>query len=862
MQYMPSRPPKAAEWLLSRFLRLQNRIAILGDFEEIYCDIRDKQGRAAALVWYWFQILKSFPAFILNLIFWSEVMLRNYIKISLRNIQRHKGYFSINIIGLAIGIAGCLLISLWVLDELSYDRFHAHADLLYRVEADQDYSGQKMHIFSSPTQLAPALEEQIPEVRYATRFTRFGGLQLSYRNHSFFEQDVRAADPSFFKMFSFPLLNGDMEKALQEPFSIVISERMAEKYFSEEDPIGKVIKAENQFELIVTGIIKNAPSNSTLRYEWIVPFIFVRDYLHRMPEGWVPAISTYVQVQEESSIALINEKITQLIHQHQKNKSTIFFLNPLTRLRLHAYVGRGEVIGNVRYVYIFSVIAFIVLLIACINFMNLSTARSSVRSCEIGLRKVVGAQRGNIIRQFYSESFIYTLGAFLLAVLVAILLLPLFNQVSEKQISASILRSGPVLMALIGILIFSTLLAGSYPALLLSAFRPVNVLRSSLGMGKKRAFFRKALVVVQFSLSIFLIIGTGLVFNQVNYMKQTDLGYDKEHLVLLPLRGDVGDSFDAFKNEILSYPAIQGVTAMSRRPTFIGDYSRDATWDGKDPEQDIRVIFSAVTYDWVKTLKIELVSGRDFSPVFPTDATGGFLINEEIAKQMDKDMDSVVGLNFSMFGRKGKIIGIMKNFHFQPLRRNIEPLVVLMAPNPRWLGNIVIRIQPPDISATLAFLEKTWKKVLPAYPFEYAFLDEEFDRIYWREQRMGTLLTSFAFLAVFVACLGLLGLASFTAEQRTKEIGIRKVLGASVSSITFSLCRDFAQLVALANIIAWPVAYLVGRNWLQQFAYRIPVGWPLFVLTGILALLISLLTVGYQAIKSARANPVNALQYE
>ena len=860
MKLMQSRPPKIAEWLLNRILRRRNRSAILGDLEEIYSDIRDKQGPVPAQFWYWFQIMKSLPAFLYNTFFWSLVMFRNYIKISLRNIRRHKGYFSINIIGLAIGITGCLLISLWVLDELSYDRFHAHADLLYRVEADQDYSGNKVHIISSPTQLAPALEEQIPEVRYATRFTRFGGLQLSYKNNSFYEQDVRSADPSFFKMFSFPLLRGDIENALNEPFSIVVSERMAEKYFSGEDPIGKIVKAENEFELIVTGVIKNAPSNSTLRYDWIVPFIFVRDYLHRMPEGWVPAISTFVQIRKGSSLVLVNEKITQLIHQHQKNKSTIFFLNPLTRLRLHAYIGRGEVIGNVRYVYIFSLISFIVLLIACINFINLSTARSAVRAREIGMRKVVGAQRSNIIRQFYGESFIYTLSAFLLAVLGAVLLLPLFNQVSGKQITLNILGSGPVLMALTGILIFTTLVAGSYPALLLSAFRPVNVLRSSIGMGRKRSFFRKTLVVMQFSLSIFLIIGTGIVFNQVNYMKKTDLGYDKEHLVLIPLRGGVGDSFEAFKNEIERNPYVLGIMAMSRRPTFIGDYSRDATWDGKDPEKDSRVIFSAVTYDFVKTLGIELVAGRDFSADFTTDATSAFLINEETARLMDKD--AVVGANFSMFGRKGKVIGIMKNFHFQPLRRDIEPLVLLMAPNPRWLGNIVIRIQPQNISSSIAFLEETWKKVLPVYPFEYTFLDEDFDRIYWREQRMGTLLTSFAFLAVFVACLGLLGLASFTAEQRTKEIGIRKVLGASVASITFSLCRDFAKLVALANIIAWPVAYLMGRDWLHQFAYRVPLGWPLFVFTGFLALFISILTVGYQAVKSARANPVKALQYE
>jgi len=858
---MRNRPPKLAEWLLSCFLRRRNLSAVMGDFAELHKDKLEKQGLIPADLWYWFQIIKSFPAFIFNIAYWSVVMFKNYLKVTLRNIKRHKAFSFINIFGLAIGLACCLLISLWVLDELSFDRFHKHSDRLFRVEADEDYSGRKMHTITSPVVLAPTLEKEIPEVLFASRFTRFGGLQLTYQDNSFFEQDVRAADPSFFFMFSFLLIKGDKNTALNEPFSIIISERMADKYFADEDPIGQIMMAENKFELTVTGVIQNPPHNSSLQYDWIIPFQFVHDHMQRMPEDWGDAISTYVLVREGSSIPLLNQKITDLILKYKNKESkNEYSLNLVTRMRLFARTGPGRLVGNIQYVYIFSLIALVVLLIACINFMNLSTARSAKRGREIAMRKVVGALRKNIVQQFYGESLLFTLSALFIALILVAMLLPAFNTLSGKMISVNVLLQQKILLTFLGITLFTGFVAGSYPALLLSGFGPVKVLRSGLGAGYKNSRFRQALVVLQFTLSIFLIIGTGVVFNQVRFMKGKELGYDKEHLLLVPMRGGVISSYSALKTELSNNPAVIRLSAMSRRPSFIGDYARNVTWNGKDPLQEVRVIFSAVDYDFTSALGIDLLAGRDFSRDFSTDARGAFLVNEETAQLMDKD--TVVGEDFSMFGMQGKIVGVMKNFHFQPLQRNIQPLVVLLAPNPNWLGNILIRISPDNISSTIKSIEASWKKALPDYPFEFSFLDEDFDQAYWRIERMGKLLGYFAFLAVLIACLGLFGLASFTAEQRTKEIGIRKILGASAAGLTYSLCREFAKWVFLANIIAWPLAYFVARKWLNDFAYRTGPTWGLFVFTGILALGIALLTVSFQAMKAARANPVDALQYE
>ena len=861
MRDAPDRPPRIAERILGRLLGGRNRQIVIGDFEEIYGDILEARGRAAADVWYGFQIAKSFPAFVVNAVFWSFIMFKNFLKVFSRNFRRHPGFSSINLAGLALGMSCCLLISLWVLDELSYDRFHSAADRLYRVEADENYSGVKRHTFSSPIPLAAALEKEIPEVEYASRFSRFGGLQLAVGDHTFFEEAVIAADPSFLSMFSFPMIEGSKGSALSAPLSVLISKRMADKFFAGENPVGKVVRAENRFDLMVTGVLRTPPPNSSLQFDWIVPFAFVENNLSRMPEGWVNAVSTYTRLRPGMSPAAVAGKITALVHRHQgPGDRTEYMVEPLTRLHLFTRVDRGFLAGNIRYVYIFSLIAVFVLVIACINFMNLSTARSAGRAREIGLRKVVGAHRANVAGQFYGESFLYVLSALGIAVGLVALLMPLFNTVTRKQLSMGVLLGAGPLATSAGIVLATVLIAGSYPAIFLSGLRPAVVLRRNGGAIGGRAVFRRVLVVGQFTLSIVLIIGTGVVLRQTGFMKTKDIGFDRESLVLLPMRGGVGESYAAIKAELGRSPNILGITAMSRRPNQIGDYSPDASWDGKPAGQIVYVRFASVDFDFVETVGLKLAAGRDFSRAVASDLKSGFLVNEEAAKMLGRP--DVVGARLSMFGREGTIIGVLQNFNFQSLHQAIEPLVLLPAPNANWLGNIVIRIRPGNISAALADIQAVWKKAVPAVPCEYTFLSDDTDRIYWREKQMGQLLGYFGALAVLISCLGLFGLASFIAEQRTKEIGIRKVLGASAPNIVFALSKESAQMVLLACLLAWPAAYVLARGWLNGFAYRTNPGLLLFLLAGLAAVGIAVASVSYQSVKAARTDPVKALKYE
>ncbi|MCK4645109.1 MAG: ABC transporter permease [Candidatus Aminicenantes bacterium] len=786
-------------------------------------------------------------------------MFRNYFKIAMRNIRRHKGYSFINIAGLAIGMACCLLTLIWVLDELSYDTFHENAPDLYRVEENQHYSGRVYHVTVTPYPLAPALIEEVPEIIDATRYVGVGGQLLRYGDKVFYESRIKAVDPAFFRMFTFPFVKGDSKTALDDPFSLVISEEMAEKYFGEEDPIGKVFSGDNRFDFKVTGVMKNIPNNSYLQFDMVVPYEFLKRIKAVSEHMGSNSIFTFVQLQKNIPVQKVNEKIRGFIKKHVPDSVTELELALYSRIHLHGYFGYRKDMGQMKYVYIFSVIALFVLLIACINFMNLSTARSANRAKEVGMRKVVGALKGHIVRQFYGESVIYAFIALAFAVTMVFLLMPSFNRLSGKELSLGVLGNWQILAGFIGITLFTGLVAGSYPALFLSAFQPVRVMKGSLKSGAASALFRRVLVVIQFALSIFLIIGTAVVYKQLHYMKNREVGYDKEHLVYIQMRGEAEKSYAALKNALIRDHRILGVTGSTHKPSNIGSNSSGARWDGKDPDQVVLIGLSGVDFDYIDTIRIELTEGRSFSEEYTTDKTEAFIVNEEVAKLMGKV--SVVGEPFSFVGRKGKIIGVMKNFHYHSVRNKIEPLAIYIVP-PERQNYTFVRIQPENITASLDFIEKTWQSIIPDYPFEYRFLIEDFEWYYRSEERMGGLLKYFAILAVFIACLGLFGLASFTAEQRTKEVGIRKVLGASTRQITLLLCKEFFVLVLLSNIISWPVAYFIMKNWLQGFAYRSNLGVATFVLAIGLALIIALLTVSFQAVKAAVVNPVNALKYE
>lgn len=786
-------------------------------------------------------------------------MIRNYIKITLRNIFKHKGYSFINIAGLAAGMACCLLIAIWVLDELSYDKFHQNISSLYRVEENQHYSGRQFHVNVTPYPLSPALKEEIAEIANSSRFVWAGSHLLRYGENAFYENNVRAVDPSFFQMFSFPVLTGDETTLLDSPYSLVITEDIASKYFGDVDPMGRVIVFDNQHEFTVTGVVRNVPHNSTIQFDMLLPYEFLRkEGKTREDDFGSNSILTYVQLKENVNLSQANEKVFGFIRTKSPKSTTDLVLRPLSQIHLHAYFGYKKTMGAIQYIYIFSIIAFFVLLIACINFMNLSTARSAKRAREVGMRKVVGALKTHLIRQFYGESLLFTVIALIFAVLLVTLLLPAFSSLAGKDLSWNVTGISNILLGILGITLFSGLVAGSYPALVLSSFQPVKVIRGAHRSKRGGIMFRRILVVLQFSLSILLIIGTVVVYKQLHYMKNVRLGWDKEHLLYIPLRADIQKSYQSLKDELIKDTRILGVTGTSQLPSYINSNSGGVDWEGKDPQQQVLIGFNFVDYDYIKTLDIEMTEGRAFSKEFPSDLSQTFIVNEEVVTLMDKE--SVVGERFHFMGVDGTIVGVMKNFHYQPVQNRIEPLAILVVPD--YIQYMLIRIPPENISASLKFIENTWNRIFPNYPFDYQFIDENFDRMYRAEERIGTLLKYFAFLAVLIACLGLFGLASFTAEQRTKEIGIRKVLGASVGQVTFLLCREFFLLVLLSNLIAWPLAYLAMEDWLNNYAYRTKAGIIVFLAAMLTALAVALLSVAFQAIKAALANPANALKYE
>ncbi len=635
--------------------------------------------------------------------------------------------------------------------------------------------------------LAPVLKDEIPEIEEAARYVSAGGKLLRYGDKVFFENNIRAVDPSFLEMFAFPLALGTVDAALESPYSIVISKEMNEKYFGSEDSLGKSILVNNEHEFMVTGVLDTLPHNSILQFDFLIPYEFLKITKATIESFGTNSIQTFVRLRDNVTEVQVNDKIREFLKTRMPQTRTTLILMPFTQIHLHAYFGWNRDPGAIQYVYIFSIIALFVLLIACINFMNLSTARSANRAKEVGLRKVVGAQKHHLIRQFYGESIVYAFIALVFAAILVTILLPVFSK-----------------------------LAG------------------------------------------LLIIGTTIVYKQLNYMKHKNLGWDKEQLLYVALRGDIGDSYETLKSELTKDPRIMNVTASSHIPTNIGSNSGGADWDGRDPELSVLISTSAVDFDYIEALKIEMSEGRSFSKEFPADSTSSFIVNEEVVKIMDKD--SVVGERFSFMGREGSIVGVMKNFHFQSVRSTIEPLAIAIIPE--YFEVMLIRFADGDLAASTEYLKDTWNRIVPNYPLEFTFLDERVDRMYRVEERISILLKYFAVLAVLIACLGLFGLASFTAEQRTKEIGIRKILGASAQKITVMLCKEFFILVIISNALAIPAAYFLMRNWLQGYAYRTTLNSVVFLGAMAGALTIALITVSFQAVRAALANPADSLRYE
>ncbi|MFQ5675331.1 MAG: ABC transporter permease [bacterium] len=778
-------------------------------------------------------------------------MFKNYLKIAWRSIVRRKSSSFINIVGLATGMMVCILIFLWVDHELSYDKFNEHADDIYRVVENQYYAnGQIFPVAVTPTALSPALKEQFPEIIKSTRFA-FQNRTFKY-GEKIFNEEGASVDPDFFDIFTIPFIKGDPQTALSNPQSAVLTEQLAAKYFDAEEPIGKTLRVDNSEDLVVTGVIKNIPDNSH----------FHVDYLGRFTSedvwgsNW---LYTYVRLQEGTPSPEVNHKIIDLIKKNKENSVTEIYLQPLTKIHLYSsgkYTADIGGHGDIRYVQIFSIVAIFVLIIACINFVNLATARSERRAREVGLRKVVGAQRHQLIRQFFGEAILMSLLAFIVALLLTEMLLPVFNDLSGKTLSLDQWRV-EFLFGFLGIVIFSGLVSGSYPALYLSSFSPLQTLKGRKGIAPTGSLFRKILVVMQFTLSVMMIIGTIVVSRQIDYIRNKNLGLEKENLAYVWMPGKFREKYETAKHELLKNPSIVSVTATSQLPTYVASSTSGWDWQGKNPDDNVLMHFILVDYDYLQTFKMALAEGRFFSPEFATDSLAA-VVNETAVEVMG--MTSPIGQRLSIGRNNLHIVGVVKDFHFKPIRTKIEPMVLLLTQN--RFNIMVLKISPGNIPSTVDYIKDVYKKFDAETPFELSFLDERYERLYRTEQRIGSISAYFAVVAILISCLGLYGLAAFMAEQRTKEIGIRKVLGATISHIFLLLSRNFVLLVVLANLIAWPLAYFVMSKWLQNYAYHTSLQVAIFAIAAIVTVAIVLLTICTQTIRAARANPVESLRYE
>lgn len=789
-------------------------------------------------------------------------MLNNYLKIAVRNLRKHKGYSFINIAGLAIGIASSVIVLIYVFNELSYDKFHEKADRIYRIAAIADLGDTDLRHVYTPAVLSPTLINEYLEIEIITKIANLEDQRITYNNQTFKDNKTFAGEPGFFEVFTFPLIKGDPKSALIEPNSVVITQSASEKYFGNEDPVNKMIKI-GEDEYKVTGIAKDVPHNSHFDFNFLVS-LETFDW-SKSPDWWSSRYATYIVLKEGFDYKKLDEKfpafVTKYLFEGKENNSRWgFFLQPLTSIYLHSHIEGGEEFGpsgNAAYVYIFTAIIFFVLIIACINFMNLTTAKSANRAKEVGLRKVVGSVKSQLIKQFLCESVFLSFTALLFAIILVESFLPFFRNLVGGHLYIHYFDNFYVLPGLIGLAFLVGIVSGSYPAFYLSSFMPVSVLKGNLREGARNLILRNGLVVFQFTISIIFIISSVIIYNQMDYIHNRKLGFDKEHVVVIKNAELLGNNAQVFKDALSGYPDIINVAGSHTLP------GREFYNWGIKPEglPWTRIDFSVCDENFLNTLKMEMVEGRFFSKDYPSDSHA-IIINEETVKQFG--WDKPVGKTVKMNNHTLTVIGVIKDFHYKSLHEKVFRMGLLRLFDARNSNDryISARIQTENLTETLTKIKETWESFLPAPPLDYSFLDEDFNSLYKHEQKVSKIAAVFSFLTIFIASLGLFGLASFIAEQRTKEIGIRKVLGASIPDIIKLLSKKFLILVSLANIIAWPAAYFIMAKWLENFAYRIDISLYTFVLAGILAIVITILTVSYQAVKAALANPVDSLRYE
>ena len=811
-------------------------------------------------------------------------MLKNYLKVAWRNLLKNKTFSLINITGLASGLACFILIALYVADELSYDRFNEKAIRIYRVNSDIVFGGNKLHLAVASDPMGEALKKDYPQVEEYVRFYTSSGSKLIKKGDQFInENDVAHADSTLFNVFTLPVIAGDSKTALNEPNTVVISESAAKKYFGATDVLGKSIETDDNGGTLykITAVMKDIPHNSHFNFSMIfsmdnVQYQWGQFLSHNHQTYLLLKPGTDYKAFEKNFPKFIDRYVVPQAAQFMEIKSMEEFekagnkleysLIPLTDIHLHSdrTVEMG-VNGNIQYVYIFSVIALVVLILACINFMNLSTARSAARAKEVGIRKVVGSEKRYLVRQFLTESILTTVLSTALAISIAALCMPWFNNLSAKELHISDILQPKYLSVLIALPIVVGLLAGMYPAFVLSSFNPIVVLKGKLSGGLKRSNLRNVLVVGQFTMSIFLIAATIIVFRQLNYIQTKKLGFNKDQMLIVRT-GALDNKRDAFKEEVSKLPGVKASTYAGFLP--VSGYSRNDVSFSKSSamtaDNSVNMQVWDISHDYIPVMEMEMVKGRNFSKEFGTDSNAT-IINETAARLLG--WDNPLGKKLYTFfqdqvGTKlidREVIGVVKNFHFESMKENIGPLCFRLANN-SW--TTAFKVNTSDIKQLVSTIESKWKTMAPGKPFSYQFMDEAFDSMYRIEQRTGKLGLTLAIIAIVIACLGLFGLAMYTAEQRVKEIGVRKVLGATITDVVSMLSKDFMLLVLIASALAIPLAWWAMNKWLQDFAFRINIGWWIFVAAGIIALLIALVTVSSQAVKAALANPVKSLRTE
>nr|WP_295924287.1 ABC transporter permease [uncultured Dyadobacter sp.] len=894
----PDQPPRYLTSFIKMLVAPHLHEEILGDLQERYEQRVQQQGASKAGRRYWLETMAYMrPAFIKrqkteysspgrdlaepSTLYYSHNMIRNYLKIAIRNLKRQKVSTSINVVGLAIGLATCILIMLYVQDELSYDRYNDKADRIFRIALKVRLNGDDHDGPMFGQSAASDLKQQVPEVQKATRFRGQGGEFVSYGTTSFKEDNLLVADSSFFDVFSIPFLKGNPKRALNEPNTVVVTEETARKYFGNDDPIGKVLSfGREKTPYRITGVVGEVPASSHFRFDMLISFAADEE----QHPGWIYRMNyyTYVLLPEHYDYKKVEAKIARLAEKQigdelqqwlkltpkqfrAKGDDFSVFLQPLTGIHLYSMFGTAELSpgGNIMYVYVLTAIAAFMLLIACVNFMNLSTATAVRRSREVGVRKVLGSVKAQLRQQFLIESLLVAMGALLVGLLLVAVMLPFFNQLTNKTLTLSLLTNPSVVAGLAAGTVLVGLLAGSYPAFYLASFKPVLVLKGRFSAGRGNLNLRSGLVVFQFFVTTTMIIATVTADRQLRYMQNQKVGFDREQVLVIQNTNMLRSNESVFRDQIIQSPQVVMGSISGQVPVGSSIMDNSPVMSKEHPDQGVMSRFYFVDTEYVPTLGMNIVQGRNFSKSFPTDASG-VILNETAVKALGWQQNPIGRELMGNTDDNGvktyyRVIGVVKDFHFESLKQKIEPLVMFLGKNS---GNILVKTRTDQLPQFLASLKQQWEAFSPAAPFSYSFLDDRFEQVYLSEQKIEQVLMLFSSLTIFIACLGLFGLATYTAEQRTKEIGVRKVLGASVGSVVTLLSKDFIKLILISLLLASPVAWWGMNQWLNEFAYKVTIDWWIFALAGLLAIGIALLTVSFQSIKAAIMDPVKSLRSE